>query len=567
MQTDLHHGLLNSRRGRTVWRGYNRGVQLRGRALGLVVATLLGGLLPATSVLAQPVCSGPALSIGHITIERLEVFDTNGTDVVGRLGRTVNTLHVGTREHVVRRELLFREGEPCRDEALAQTERTLRALGIFQKVDVIPALTAAGRVDVRVRVRDAWSLRLSGRYQRMGGVPIWDLGLSDTNIGGEGFAIGIRRRNGFDADIITAWLDDRRLAGSHERLSLRFDERSDGRAEAVSLSRPFYALDTRRAHEIGYAETRDVLRVYQDGEITDSFGRRTIDAVLGLAARVAMPTPERAWRAGVGYRFVASEHAAGDDQTEAIPDAPPTHRWVGPYASLQFIEHRFVKRTGLVVPQRDVDLNLGTQVDLGMFVSQRVAALRTTSRVILGAGLSWGWTLPGEGILVSRAGLAAHAGGGEASQADLTGLVRGWWQRSATHVLTAMGEVRASINPEPGYGVYLGGSPGLRAFREYAFQGTRSALVAIEDRKYASWTPAGLAQFGGAVFLEAGAVGGEGVTTGRARILADAGIGLRIAMLRSSANSAIRIDVAYPLTPAPDGRRRPQLVVGYRSDF
>jgi outer membrane protein assembly factor BamA len=550
-----------------VRRGYNRGVQLRGRALGLVVATLLGGLLPSTSVLAQPVCPGPALLVGHVTIERLEVFETDGTGVVGRLGRTVNALHVRTREHVVRRELLFREGEACRDEALAQTERNLRALGVFQKVDVVPVLAAAGRVDVLVRARDAWSLRLSGKYQRLGGVPVWDLGLSDTNIVGEGLAIGIRRRSGFDADITTGWLDDRRLAGSRERLSLRFDERSDGRAAALSLSSPFYALDTRWAHEIGYTETRDVLRLYQDGDVADSFSRRIVDAAVGLAARVAMPAPQRAWRAGFGYRFVAREHATGDGQAKADPDAPPSRRWAGPYASLEFIEHRFVKRTGLVVPQRDVDLNLGTQVDLGMFVSRRVASLRTTSRVILGGGLARGWILPGEGVLVSRAGLAAHVGGGEASRAELTGLVRGWWQRSATHVLTTMGEVRTSINPEAGYRVYLGGSPGLGAFREYAFQGTRSALVVVEDRKYAGWTPAGLAQFGGAVFLEAGAVGGEGVTTGRARILADAGIGLRIAMLRSSASSAIRVDVAYPLTPAPDGRRRPQLVVGYRSDF
>jgi outer membrane protein assembly factor BamA len=542
------------------------GVQLRGRALGLVAAAMVGGLVHATPGLAQPACPESAPLIGQVTIERLDVFDTDGTGLVGRLDRTANTLHIRTREHVVRRELLFREGEPCRDETLAQTERNPRALGIFQSVDVIPPPAASGRVDVRVRVRDAWSLRLSGRYQRMGGVPIWDLGLSDTNIGGEGFATGIRRRNGFDADISTAWLDARRLAGSRERLSLRFDDRSDGRATAVSLSRPFYALDARWAHEIGYAETRDVLRVYQDGENTESFGRRTVDAVIGLSARLATPSPERAWRAGFGYQFVAREHATGDIESGANPDAPPTHRWAGPYASLQFIEHRFVKRTGLVVPQRVVDLNLGTQVDLGMFVSQRAAAWRTTSRVILGAGLSRGWMLPGEGLLVGRAGVAAHTGGGEVSRAELTGLIRGWWQRSATHVLTAMGEVRSSINPEAGYRLYLGGSPGLRAFREYAYQGTRTALVVIEDRKYANWTPAGLAQFGGALFLETGAVGGAGVT-GRTRILADAGIGLRIAMLRSSASSAIRIDAAFPLTPAPDGRRRPQLVIGYRSDF
>ena len=129
------------------------------------------------------------------------------------------------------------------------------------------------------------------------------------------------------------------------------------------------------------------------------------------------------------------------------------------------------------------------------------------------------------------------------------------------------GEIHTSVNPEPGYRVYLGGSPGLRGFRERAFQGTRSTLLVVEDRKYADWKPIGLMQFGAAAFVEAGAVGGGAVTSGRGRILAAAGIGLRIAKLRSSASGVIRIDVAYPLTRPPDGRRRPQLVIGYSNEF
>jgi outer membrane translocation and assembly module TamA len=74
-------------------------------------------------------------------------------------------------------------------------------------------------------------------------------------------------------------------------------------------------------------------------------------------------------------------------------------------------------------------------------------------------------------------------------------------------------------------------------------------------------------QFGAAAFVEAGAVGGGAVTSGRGRILAAAGIGLRIAKLRSSASGVIRIDMAYPLTRPPDGRRRPQLVIGYSNEF
>jgi outer membrane protein assembly factor BamA len=333
------------------------------------------------------------------------------------------------------------------------------------------------------------------------------------------------------------------------------------------MSRPFYALDTRWAHDLSFAETRDVLRIYQDGDLSAAHNRRVTEIVAGFSARLTKPTPTTVWRVGAGYRFTAQEYPGAAREERLDPESPITHRWAGPYASLQFTEHRFLTCTGLIVPDRDVDVNLGTQADLGVFVSPRVGAWRTTSRLAFGASASRGWGLPGAGVFVSRGAATVLTGGGETTRVGFSGSARAWWQLSSTHVVMAGGEARASIRPEPGYRVYLGGSPGLRGYDERAFQGTRSALFTLEDRKYASWTPAGLVQFGAAAFVEAGAVGGDAVTAGRGRILVDAGVGLRIATLRASANGTIRVDVAYPLTRPPDGRRRAELVIGYRNDF
>jgi hypothetical protein len=538
-----------------------------GRPLGPLAVLLAAMLCAAASAAAQPVCPVPPGAIGRITIERLEVLDADRPGAVGRLIRAANAIHIRTRERVIARELLFHEGEPCRSERLAETERNLRALGLFQRVSVIAAPASDGRVDVLVRARDAWSLRVSGRYQRIGGEPIWDLGVTEANIVGQGVAAGVRRRNGFEADITTAWLEDPRLAGSRERVSLRVDDRSDGHAVAATVARPFYAIDTRWSHDARFADTHDVLRLYQDGAMSASFDRRVTDAAAGFSARVARPAPLSVWRAGLGFRFIAIEYPGARDRGAISDDVPLAHRWAGPYVSLQFIEHRFVTGTGLVVPHRDVDVNLGTQAGIGAFVSPRVAAWRTSSRVIFDAGLSRGWTAFGGGIVIARAATTVRAGGGESNSADFTGSVRAWWQPSATHVAMAAGELRGTANPEPAYRVYLGGSPGLRGYRERAFQGTSSALLILEDRKFVDRTLAGLFQFGAAVFVEAGAVGGAPVTSGRRRVIADAGVGIRIATLRSSANGVIRVDLACPIVRAPDGRRRLQLVIGYRSDF
>ena len=538
-----------------------------GRSRNVLAVLLLGTLPAAAPARAQPVCPDAGGPVGRVTIERDNVFDAGGTGVTGRLNRAANAVHILTRERVVFRELLFREGEPCRSEALAQTERNLRALGLFQEVSVVPMRAANGRTDVLVRVRDAWSLRISGHYERAGGVPTWDVGLTEANIAGLGAAAGVRRRQAFDAEITTGWMEERRLLGSRERLAAFVDDRSDGHAVAASMSRPFYALDARWAHDLSFAETRDVLRIYQDGDLTASHDRRATEIVAGFSARLTKPAPTTVWRLGAGYRFTAQEYPGAARDERLDPDAPITHRWAGPYASLQFIEHRFLTCTGLVVPGRDVDVNLGTQADAGVFFSPRVGAWRTTSRVALGASVSRGWRMPGAGVFVSRAAATALVGGGETTRVAFSGSARAWWQLSSTHVVMARGEAQTSIRPEPGYRVYLGGSPGLKGYGERAFQGTRSVLFTLEDRKYAGWTPAGLLQFGAAAFVEAGAIGGDPVTSGRGRVLLDAGVGLRIATLRASANGTIRVDIAYPLTRPPDGRRHAQLVIGYRNDF
>jgi hypothetical protein len=74
-------------------------------------------------------------------------------------------------------------------------------------------------------------------------------------------------------------------------------------------------------------------------------------------------------------------------------------------------------------------------------------------------------------------------------------------------------------------------------------------------------------QIGVAAFAGAGILGGQRSAALSSPFLADVGFGLRIAQLKSSANSAARIDLAFPLTTPADGARRPLLVVGYHRAF
>jgi len=78
-----------------------------------------------------------------------------------RVGRIVISGLVRTKEHVVRRELPFREGDPVNPEELIEAERRLAALGLFERVTVgplQPPRTPFADVTLDLRERKPWRL-------------------------------------------------------------------------------------------------------------------------------------------------------------------------------------------------------------------------------------------------------------------------------------------------------------------------------------------------------------------------------------------------------------------------
>jgi hypothetical protein len=503
--------------------------------------------------------------IGAIAVERLEVLNPDEMGALRGLGRAANGLHARTREHVVRRELLFAPGDPCDGGALAQSERNLRALGLFQDVSITLTAPRAGVADVTVRVRDAWTLRLGADLAREGGFTAWDARVSEDNVAGYGLAAGFRFRRTFERDIASVWASDPRLFGTRERLWLSWEERSDGQSRAVSLAKPFHALETVWGHDLAWRDVRDHLLIYDGGLVSERYARHTTDATLTAARRIHGEPGEVAWRLTAGYAVRFREHEALPDGPS--PSPPPSHRWAGPVFGLQRLSHRYVKARGLIVPDRDLDVNLGLSADVTLFASPRMASARTDARMFAGAAATGGFRLPGSGLALAGARGTAGWGGDEPQRGDVAGDLRAWWQPSPRHVVALLAEGRALVTPEAGSLVYLGGSAGLRGYPENAWSGTRRALVVLEARRYLDWTPLGLVRPGFVAFAEGGVVGGDPSVTSGPRVHGDVGVGLRLAMLRGAGHSAARIDVAFPLTSRPDGTRHPQLVLGYRGDF
>lgn len=134
-------------------------------------------------------------TIDTIRIERRKVFDRDSLPWIERAG---NSIHVMTRERVIRRDLLFREGDAIDPELLVRNQQLLRSRDYISDagIELVPVAGDSTRVEVIVRTRDSWTISADMGLHSSGRTMF---GVSDANILGTGNLLNIKthfdRRN------------------------------------------------------------------------------------------------------------------------------------------------------------------------------------------------------------------------------------------------------------------------------------------------------------------------------------------------------------------------------------
>ena len=130
------------------------------RALSRATCALVGVMLSLAGPLhaQNPADSATVADTGStmiraVELERRDIFDPDEHGWIARLG---NALHIQTRPGTIRRELLFQPGEVYDSAKFAESERNLRALGVFRRVRIDTVRTDSGLV-ARVLTKDGWS--------------------------------------------------------------------------------------------------------------------------------------------------------------------------------------------------------------------------------------------------------------------------------------------------------------------------------------------------------------------------------------------------------------------------
>jgi hypothetical protein len=498
--------------------------------LTLVLPLRLAAQAPVDSV--QPTASSAeGDTLRGVELDRRDIFDP---DERGWIARVANALHIQTRAATIRRELLFRPGEPFDSARVAESERNLRALGIFRRVKIDTVRTDSGLV-VRVLTKDGWSTKADWRFRSTGGEVAFTIGLVEDNLLGTASSAAVRYRKTPDRTSVTLGFRRPRLFAGTVGLGALYEDRSDGRVGALSLEQPFFALTSRRGFRVE-GEDRDerVLQFFNGAdEAQDTLSHR-FSLVRASAAWALRASSEGYTRLGV-----QAQVRREDFRPEGTPGPFPKNVTgaVGPY--LTWSRANFLVTRGYAGFAREEDVDLGLTVRLG----------------VLAAPKAFGYERNGVGPMLSaRFGARVPAGfgyleGSAGGLYDTAGLDSGSVQLAATAVLQP-GPHQVGIlhveggwleNPAPGSEFDLGLGTGPRAFRSHAFTGDRSYFATAEYRVTVVDDFLGQLGLGIAGFVDHG---GAWYSGSPRRTGWDAGVGLRLGASRSTDTEALRFDLA-----------------------
>lgn len=501
------------------------------------------GLLALGALLSPPVAagqdrSGPIIDSIEIVIE--DVFEDGGLTPDYWAYRLANELHLETKEVVIRRELLFRAGEPLDPEALAQTERNLRSLPFLRRarIETHPAETdGTGAVGVRVVVGDSWSTVPEARLAKVGNEWVWSLGASEGNLFGRGKELRALHSSGLDRDETYVLYRDPRLLGSRVGLSTFYSAASDGHHAAFGAQRPFYSLDSLWSFRAGFEDFDRLDPLYEDGERIEEL-RHTRRRTDFEVARAVRRSDTSALRLHLGYQF-------SEDLVEL-----EARKFGIVQVGLTSNFHSFRKLTHVNRFERTEDINLGNEAAAFAGISTPSLGGEPGESYFFFLSERRGFALNADGFLLGTTSWQARHRNGELENALARFRLDLVQKISPRRSLLAKADYHHGSNLDPEVQLRLGAESGLRGYPVRQFDGSRSLLLSFEGRWFLADDVLRLVSVGVAGFVDSGFAWPEGTKVALKDLRSDVGVSLLLGANRvSAARPGVRFDLAYALNP------------------
>src|SRR5712691_9382451 len=489
--------------------------------------------------------------IGEVRIDNRNIFDLTDEKENGILYRAANALHIETRATVIRRQLLFKPGERVSVRLIEETERLMRSNRIFYEVSIVPVGYRDGVADIEVRTHDTWTLEPGASASRAGGVNKTGFTLRDTNAFGTGILIGASRSSDADRSTTQYKVSQPHAFDGWTAIDYSHSRLSDGQSNAMSIARPFYAMDTRWAAGFSASTDTRIDSQFSNGAKVAQFRHRQniAETFGGWSAGLVNQWTHRY---SVGFSYLKDTYKDEPGLTAPVP-FPLDQTLAAPFFRYELVHDNYEKVKNRDLIERPEYFAMGTQskVQLG----RSLTGLGSTQNLWLySVSASDGFRFPSDRVLLGSASVSGQSGYAPLDRQLASASIRFYDHHQDNRTLTFV-SLAGDVLKDPNLAdqLVLGGDTGLRGYPRSFQTGDRRVLLNLEERVYTDWYPFRLIRVGGAAFYDWGrAWGGPGENPSNAGWLSNVGFGLRFLSTRSAFGNVLHVDLAFPLNRGPN---------------
>lgn len=508
------------------------GVRSLGR-LGLGAVLVFLCCASALSNLTGASRPQPLYVVGKISFDQRNVFDNSDSSLFRVVGSVANTVHILTDEEIIRRELLFREGDLYDQGLVDESGRNLRRLGIVGDVTIASDTLPDNTINITVKTRDRWTLRPGLSLRQDGNRGGFAASMRDDNFLGNAqqlklgyvYLTGPGSPHGGEIAFM-----EPRLWGSRWNMAAQYALTQEYRTGALSVGCPFYSDRVPWAARFSADISRIRFLEFRNGEAVERGLYSQENEALWVAS--SSPTTPALQVAGAYLRT----------RTRGVGFQPRTFENVDfVIGAVSLLSRKYSTMSSSDFPGRIEDVPLGYQA--GIAFGRNLHFIRSGTVDYFGKAYAQQSMTLGDCMLMTyQAMVTTYFDRLVPHETIVSGIALHHLRLSQNHNLTARAAVLIGSRMSPSSQYLLGSALGLRGYRAYEFYGQKVLLVNLEHRVL-SLIRLWFVKLGGALFFDTGAICSQDEKLGRQRFHSSAGFTFRI----DAGTGILRMDVAYNL--------------------
>jgi hypothetical protein len=302
-------------------------------------------------------------TIRNIAFNNIDVFDESNPDENNSLYRFLNKVHVNTKPHVVKSQLLFKEGDKVNRKMIQESARILRTRNYLSTAYIVPDVVCDEEIDILVVTQDSWSLEPQVSFSQKADDSESGFALSDDNILGSGNSVVIGYEQTADRNSIRYSFSNPHFLNKPVSVKLSFAETSDGDNSSIYVAKPFYSLATPWATGIQLDDISEVSVIRSGGDVINEYRHQQVfqEAFFGVATHV---DDEYTRRILVGFTKEEDTFYEIEDTLLGIPeDRKAVYPWIG----FQSRHNQFgvFKNVNQIQRAEDIALGVNTEFRIG----------------------------------------------------------------------------------------------------------------------------------------------------------------------------------------------------------